>query len=160
MSTENNQNESRELLQLVSFFIGNEEFGIEIVKVQEIIRLIKITEIPNSPEFVDGVINLRDRIIPVIDLRIKLGMLKIEHNSSTKIIVIEIDNKTVGFIVDAVSKVLRIPLNITEPPPKIVNRINSEYITAIGKLEDRLLILLDLKKILTLEEKEALKKIV
>ncbi len=160
MKDENNQKENQQLLQLVSFKIGNEEFGIDILKVQEIIRLMTITEVPNSPEFVEGVINLRGRVIPVLDLRVKLGMSRIEHSSSTRIIVVEINNTTVGFIVDAVSEVLRIPQNITEPPPEIVAGVESEYITAVGKLEDRLLILLDLEKILSLSEKDQLRKAV
>lgn len=144
--------ESQELLQLVSFTLGNEEFGIDILKVQEIIRLINITKVPNSPEFIEGVINLRGRVIPVIDLRLKLGMEKRVHSNSTRIIVVEINNTTIGFMVDSVSEVLRIPASITEPPPAMVAGVESDYITAVGKLEDRLLILLDLEKILSLHE--------
>jgi len=151
--------ESGELLQLVSFNIGNEEFGVDILKVQEINRMLEITKVPNSPEFVDGVINLRGRVIPVIDLRSKLGMTRREHDKSTRIVVVEVNDRTVGFIVDAVSEVLRIPKNITEPPPSIVAGVNSDYITAVGKLEDRLLILLDLEKILSLEEKNQLAEV-
>ncbi len=159
MNTENKQKENEELLQLVSFNIGNEEFGIDILKVQEIIRLMTITKVPNSPEFVEGVVNLRGRVIPVIDLRIKLGLAKIDHNNDTRIIVVEINNSTIGFIVDAVSEVLRIPKNITEPPPPIAAGIDSDFITAVGKLEDRLLILLDLEKILSSSEKEEIKEV-
>lgn len=158
MNEENKQKENQELLQLVSFKIGKEEFGIDILKVQEIIRLMTITEVPNSPDFVEGVINLRGRVIPVLDLRIKLGMERIEHSSTTRIIVVEINSTTVGFIVDAVSEVLRIPQSITETPPEIVAGVDSEYITSVGKLEDRLLILLDLEKILTRNEQKELKK--
>lgn len=160
MNAENKQKENQELLQLVSFKIGNEEFGIDILKVQEIIRLMTITEVPNSPDFVEGVINLRGRVIPVIDLRIKLRMPRIEHNNNTRIIVVEINNTTIGFIVDAVSEVLRIPQNITEPPPLIVAGVDSEYITAVGKLKDRLLILLDLEKVLSMAERRELKEAV
>lgn len=152
MSTEQKIKDNQELLQLVSFNIGAEEFGIDILRVQEIIRFMTITHVPNSPAFIEGVINLRGRVIPIVDLRIKLGLSKRVHDSDTRIIVIEILNKTVGFIVDSVSEVLRIPKNITEAPPEMVAGINSEYITSIGKLEDRLLILLDLEKILTAEE--------
>lgn len=159
MNTENKTKENQELLQLVSFKIGNEEFGIDILKVQEIIRLMTITEVPNSPVFVEGVINLRGRVIPVIDLRIKLGMDKLEHNSSTRIIVVEINSTTVGFIVDAVSEVLRIPRSITEPPPSIVAGIDSDFITAVGKLEDRLIILLELEKVLSVSEENELGKV-
>ncbi|HEX2963523.1 MAG TPA: chemotaxis protein CheW [Ignavibacteriales bacterium] len=148
-----------EILQLVSFKIGNEEFGVNILKVQEIIRMIEITQMPNSPEFVDGVINLRGRVIPVISLRKKLGLQRIEHDRNSRTIVVEICGKTVGFIVDSVSEVLRIPVNITEAPPAIAAGINSDYITSIARLEDRLLILLDLEKALLGEEKEQLQEL-
>ncbi len=156
MSNEIKQGDNQELLQLVSFKIGNEEFGIDILKVQEIIRLMAITQIPNSPDFVVGVINLRGRVIPVIDLRVKLGLPSIDHNSSTRVVVVEINQTTVGFIVDAVSEVLRIPKSITEAPPAIVAGIESEYITSIAKLEDRLLIFLDLERVLTVIEKKSI----
>lgn len=152
---EKNENNS-EILQLVSFTIGNEEFGVDILKVQEIIRMIEITQVPNSPEFTDGVINLRGRVIPVISLRKKLGLHRIDHDRNTRIIVVELADKTIGFIVDEVNEVIRIPANITEPPPSIAAGMNSDYITAIARLEDRLLILLDLEKTLLAEEKKEL----
>lgn len=156
--TENNKikNELSDLLQLVSFKIGAEEFGVDILKVQEINKIVSITKVPNSPYFVEGVINLRGRVIPIIDLRIRLGLEKIDHTKDTRIIVVELESKTVGFIVDAVNEVLRISKSITEAPPEIVSGINSDYITAVGKLEDRLLILLDLDKVLNQDEKEEL----
>jgi purine-binding chemotaxis protein CheW len=150
------KNNTDELLQLVSFTIGKEEYGVDILKVHEIIRMITITKVPNSPEFVEGVINLRGRVIPVVDLRIRLGLEKKEYGKDTRVIVVEIGGKTIGFIVDSVSEVLRIPRSITEPPPQMAAGLNAEYITAIGKLEDRLLILLDLEKILVEQEKVAL----
>lgn len=160
MKTENNsQHDSSDLLQLVSFKIGNEEFGVDILKVQEINRMMQITAVPNSPDFVDGVINLRGRVIPVIDLRVKLNMQKVEHSSDTRIIVVEINNKTVGFIVDSVKEVLRIPESITENPPDLVAGVDSKYITAVGKLEDRLLILLDLEQVILEEEQLVLEEI-
>lgn len=146
------KNESNELLQLVSFKISNEEFGVDILCVQEINRMLQITKMPNTPEFIEGVINLRGRVIPVLDLRVKLGMQRIEHDKNTRIIVVELKGKTIGFIVDEVSEVLRIPKSITEAPPEMVGGIDSDFITSIGKLDDRLLILLDLEKILTTSE--------
>lgn len=147
-----NKNESNELLQLVSFKISSEEFGVDILCVQEINRMLQITKMPNTPEFIEGVINLRGRVIPVLDLRVKLGMQRIEHDKNTRIIVVELKGKTIGFIVDEVSEVLRIPKSITEAPPEMVGGIDSDFITSIGKLDDRLLILLDLEKILTTSE--------
>jgi len=153
-----NENQS-EILQLVSFTVGNEEFGVDILRVQEIIRMIEITQMPNSPEFIDGVINLRGRVIPVINLRKKLGRDRIENDRNTRIIVVELNGKTIGFIVDGVSEVLRIPRSITEAPPSITAGMNSDFITSIARLEDRLLILLDLEKTLLSEEKIALQDI-
>ncbi|MHB9039191.1 MAG: chemotaxis protein CheW [Melioribacteraceae bacterium] len=143
------KNDSTELLQLVSFKIGNEEFGVDILNVQEINKMTTLTKVPNAPDFVEAVINLRGRVIPVIDLRIRLHLPKKEHDKDTRIIVVEIENKTIGFIVDSVNEVLRIPVNITEAPPEIVTGVDSDFIKSVGKLEDRLLILIDLKKILT-----------
>ncbi len=156
---EKTKTDQQELLQLVSFKIGEEEFGVDILSVQEINRMSQITKVPNTPHFIEGVINLRGRIIPVLDLRVKLGLLKLEHNKNTRIVVVELKGQTIGFIVDEVSEVLRIPKNITEAPPAMVGGIDSEYITSIGKLEDRLLILLDLEKILSLSEYELLENV-
>ena len=156
---EKTKTDQQELLQLVSFKIGEEEFGVDILSVQEINRMSLITKVPNTPHFIEGVINLRGRIIPVLDLRVKLGLLKLEHNKNTRIVVVELKGQTIGFIVDEVSEVLRIPKNITEAPPAMVGGIDSEYITSIGKLEDRLLILLDLEKILSLSEYELLENV-
>ncbi|QQS35453.1 MAG: chemotaxis protein CheW [Ignavibacteriales bacterium] len=149
---ESKKGEGQELLELVSFNVGNEEFGVDISFVQEIIRMMQITKVPNAPEFVEGVINLRGRVIAVINLRHKLGLSKIDYDKNTRIIVVEVKGNIVGFIVDAVSEVLRIPANITEAPPELVSGIDSDFIKSVGKLEDRLLILIDLEKILSLTE--------
>ncbi|HED07503.1 MAG TPA: purine-binding chemotaxis protein CheW [Ignavibacteria bacterium] len=145
-----------ELLQLVSFNLDEEEFGVDILKVREINKMLQITRVPNSPHYVEGVINLRGRIIPVVDLRAKVGLKKKSYNNNTRIIVVEIADKTIGFIVDKVSEVLRIPKNVTEAPPELIAGIDSDYITAVGKLEDRLLILLDLNKVFNTEQIELL----
>lgn len=153
---ENNQKDLNELLQLVSFKIGGEEFGIDILKVQEINRMMQITKVPNAPHFVEGVVNLRGRIIPVVNLRTRLNMEKIDEDNRTRIIVVDLTGITIGFVVDEVNEVLRIPKSITEPPPAMVAGIDSDYITAVGKLEDRLLILLDLEKVFSVDETKAL----
>ena len=152
-------NEVSDLLQLVSFKMGSEEYAIDILNVKEINRMVNITKVPNSPAFVEGIINLRGQVIPVVNLRTKLGMSKIDHDKDTRIVVVDLVGRTVGFLVDAVSEVLRIPRNITEAPPEITTGKNSEYITAVGKLEDRLLTLIDLSKILMKEEKQMVKAI-
>ena len=148
--------ESSELLQLVSFRIGNEEFGIDIMRVQEINKMTNITEIPNSPDFVEGIINLRGRVIPVIDLRTRLRLEKRKSDKDSRIIIVEIEAKTIGFIVDSVNEVLRVPASTFENPPEIVSGIDTEFIQSVGKLEDRLLLLIDLNKILHKEESEKL----
>lgn len=144
--------QENELLQLVTFGIGEEEFGIDILKVQEIIRTMAITKVPNSPPYVEGVINLRGKVIPVIDLRSRFNMECKPHDGQTRIIVLEIHKMIVGFVVDEVSEVLRIQSNTVEPPPPVVSGIESEYIKGVGKLDDRLLILLDLDKLIPVEE--------
>jgi purine-binding chemotaxis protein CheW len=140
------------LLQLVTFEIGEEEFGIDILKVQEIIRTMAITKVPNSPPHVEGVINLRGKVIPVIDLRSRFLMESRTHDNQTRIIVIDLHGTIVGFVVDGVSEVLRIQSSTVEPPPPVVSGIESEYIKGVGKLDNRLLILLDLDKLIPIEE--------
>lgn len=137
-----------DLLQLVTFRIGEEEFGVDILAVQEIIRLMQITMVPRAPEFIEGVINLRGKVIPVVNMRARFNKEHHEPDSSTRIVVMELDQKIVGFLVDGVSEVLRIPENTVEDPPPVVAGIGSEYIRGIGKLDNRLLILLDLDHLL------------
>lgn len=147
------------LLQLVTFNIENEEFGIDILKVQEIIRTMEITKVPRSPDFVEGVINLRGKVIPIIDLRTRFGMSSRPHDGQTRIIVIDLQQMIVGFVVDSVSEVLRIPSDTVVPPPSVVSGVDSEFMSGVGKLEDRLLILIDLDKLLTSEEQNSLSAI-
>ncbi|MBI2400663.1 MAG: chemotaxis protein CheW [Deltaproteobacteria bacterium] len=148
--------DSKELLQLVTFRLGNEEFSLDILRVQEIIRHMELTRVPRTPDFVDGVINLRGRVIPVLDLRKRFGLPSDAKTNETRIIVVDVDNKTVGLKVDAVSEVLRLPADTVEPAPAIVTGAESDYIKGVGKLEGRLLILLDVEKILTRTERDAL----
>jgi len=145
-----------ELLELVSFKIGNEEFAVEISNVKEIIKMLLITKVPDSPDFVEGVINLRGSVTPVINLRSRLGIERKKKDEDTRIIVVELNKKTIGFIVDEVCEVFRIPASITEAPPEMVTGCNSDFIQSVGKLEDRLLILIDLSKIITTKENEEL----
>lgn len=148
-----------DLLQLVSFNLGKEEFAVDILKIQEINRMVEITKVPKSPDFVEGVINLRGKVIPIIDLRKRFGLPVTENTKQTRIVVVDVDKKIVGLIVDAVSEVLRLPTGTVEPPPPMVAGIDSEYISGVGKLEDRLLILLDLDKILSKDEKKSLESV-
>ena len=153
------ESQSEDLLQLVSFNLGKEEFAVDILKIQEINRMVEITKVPKSPDFVEGVINLRGKVIPIIDLRKRFNLPASESTRQTRIVVVDIDNKVVGLVVDAVSEVLRLPANTVEPPPPIVAGIDSEYISGVGKLEDRLLILLELDKVLSKDEKKVLETV-
>ena len=153
------QKKDDELIQLVTFSIGVEEFGVDILKVKEIIRTMEITKVPRAQDFVVGVINLRGKVIPIIDLRRRFGLDTKAHDKHTRIIVIEINDMIVGFVVDSVSEVLRIPASTVEPPPPVVAGVESEYISGVGKLQDRLLILLDLDKLLSHEDMQALSQV-
>jgi purine-binding chemotaxis protein CheW len=148
---------SEELLQLVTFGLGSEEFAIDILKVQEINKMVEITTVPKSPHFVEGVINLRGKVIPIIDLRKKLNLQVTEYTKDSRIIVVVLGRKIIGLIVDSVYEVLRLPEKTIEPPPLIVaGGIDSQYIQGVGKLEDRLLILLNLDNLFSQEESAAL----
>jgi purine-binding chemotaxis protein CheW len=155
MSSQTLSTSGTDILQLVSFCIGKEEYGVDILRVQEINRTMEVTRVPNSPHYVEGVINLRGKVIPVIDLRARFGMPKKDWDKSTRIVVVELQGVTVGFVVDSVNEVLRIPRSVTEPPPMFAAGGNSDYITGVGKLDDRLLILLDLEKVVGIEELQA-----
>jgi len=139
-------------LQLVSFNIGSEEFGVDILKVQEINRMVDITKVPQAPHYVEGVINLRGKVIPIVDLRKRFNLELKEHDKNTRIVVVDILGNIMGMIVDAVSEVLRLPASTIEPPPEIVTGINSDYIKGVAKLEDRLLIFLDLSRVIDVDE--------
>ncbi len=152
MDTESGFSAGGSELQLVTFTIANEEFGVDILRVQEIIRFMEITKVPNAPHFVEGVINLRGKVIPIVDLRTRFGLVGKDKDSHTRIIVVDIQNTIVGFVVDSVSEVLRIKHDTVEPPPPVVAGIESEYIKGVGKLDDKLLILLDLDKLLGSQE--------
>ena len=138
-----------EMLQLVTFNLGSEEFALDILLVQEINRRVEITKVPKTPEFVEGVINLRGKIVPVLDLRKRFGLVGHEFTAQSRIIVVNIDNRVLGLLVDSVSEVLQIPAHTIEPPPPLVAGIDAAYIKGIGKFEDRLLTLLYLGTILS-----------
>jgi len=153
------QRQEGELLQLVTFNIADDEFGVDILKVQEIIRTMEITRVPRAPEFVEGVINLRGKVIPILSLRRRFGIEPLAFDKQTRIIVVDLAGMVVGFVVDGVSEVLRISAATVEPPPAIVAGVDAEYISGVGKLADRLLILLDLNRLLSTEEHESLQAV-
>lgn len=143
-------------LQLVAFQLGEESYGVDIAQVQEIIRMQPVTKVPGAPTFVEGVINLRGRVIPVLDLRKRFNLPTRQDTKDTRIVVVEVPPHTVGMIVDAVDEVLRITEDRVEPPSPFIASIDTEYLRGVGKLEGKLLILLDLSKVLSKEEKNAL----
>lgn len=137
-----------DLLQIVSFRVGSEEFGLDILRVQEIIRHQHLTRVPNSPDFVDGVINLRGQVIPVIALRKRFGVELSPQDNQARIVVLEVQGMVLGFIVDSVPEVLRIPASAMVAPPRF-GKVEREYVSGVAKLHDRLLILLDVDRILS-----------
>jgi len=147
-SAHNSKQTSNELLQVVSFHIDQEEFGLDILRVQEIIRVQRLTRVPNSPDFVDGVINLRGKVIPIVGLRRRFGLPELAHDNQTRIVVVEVNGTVLGLIVDSVSEVLRIPADTIEPPPRL-GKAEREYVRGVGKLDNRLLILLDVDRLLS-----------
>jgi purine-binding chemotaxis protein CheW len=154
MQTDREPIEAISTRQLVGFVIGDEMFGVDILSVQEIIRDATITTIPDAPDFLEGVINLRGSIIPVIDLRKRLKLVQPTHFSpDIWIIILIVEGRVTGFVVDRVTKVLDVPESSIKPPPEIVMAgLKSRYIQGVCKLDQRLLILLDFSRILMVDE--------
>ncbi|BCV20770.1 chemotaxis protein CheW [Moorella sp. Hama-1] len=145
-------------VQLVVFQLAGETYGVEISHVQEIIRLQTITEIPRTPAFVEGVINLRGRIIPILDMHKRFHLPAAEATNNTRIMVVELGEVTVGMIVDSVSEVLRLPADSIEPPPPMISGIDVAYLKGVGKWNDKLIILLALDRVLRESEQRELQQ--
>lgn len=142
--------------QLVVFELANELYGIHIAMVESIIKVQAITQLPQTPAYVKGVTNLRGTVLPVVDLRIRFGLEAQTETRQTRIIIVTMGSIKVGIMVDGVSEVLRITDESVEPLPSMVNSVNSEFLKGIVRLEDRLIILLDVQKVLDVQEQEAL----
>jgi len=140
-------------LHLVTFSLG-EEFGVPIAQVQEIIRVGGITAVPNSPLYMEGVINIRGKILPVLNLRRKLSLPEVEATKDSRIVVTEVNEKLLGLLVDSVSHVLKAPAGQIEAAPEEVLDMDTDYITGVCKLGERLVILLDLERLLRREKLE------
>jgi purine-binding chemotaxis protein CheW len=145
-----------DILQLVTFTLGTEEYAVDILKVQEINRMTEIAKVPNAPTYVEGVINLRGRVIPVVNLRDRFGMTAKDRDSQSRIMIMDIQGLTIGLVVDSVSEVLRIPAATVDPTPAMATAMSTEFIIGIAKLEDRLIILLDLDKLIEKTEGSAM----
>lgn len=139
-------------LQVVGFRVGNETFGVRISSVREIVRVPEITSVPSAPASVEGVINLRGKIIPVIDLRKRFGQTATPADKKNRILVVDLDNKLVGLIVNAASEVLKISPSEIEQPGSMFAEGESSYVTGVGKLKGRLIVLLDIAKLLHRQE--------
>ncbi|NOY52052.1 MAG: chemotaxis protein CheW [Deltaproteobacteria bacterium] len=144
--------EADPLLQMVSFHLGNENFLVDILRIQEIIRRIEISRMPKAPEYIEGVINLRGTVIPVLDLRKRFGILLPEKNAEERIIVIKTEGKPMGMIVDSVADVLRIPKETIDPAPTVDSAVDAQYISGVAKVKKKLLFLLNLEPLLRLSE--------
>ena len=145
---ETRRGEGTGTMQLVSFRLAQEEYAIEITKVQEIILMGEITRVPQTPDYIKGLINLRSTVIPIVDLRLRFGLPQERTGDETRIMVVNVAGRTIGIIVDAVSEVLRISRDQIAPPPPTVAGLGQEYLTGLVKLENRLLILLNVDRIL------------
>ncbi len=135
-------------VQIVTFLVDTEEYGLEILKVQEVVRLPYITRLPRSPLFIKGVINLRGNIIPIVDLREKFGLKIRKYEGSTRVIIVEIGEKKVGMIVDIVAQVINVLKDSIAPPPPMVSGIASEYLSGVVRLEKRLIMLLRIEEVI------------
>ncbi len=143
-----------ELIQLVSFNLDQEEYGVDVLRVREIIRMPIVTRVPNTPYYVEGVINLRGKVVPIICMRKKFGLTETESDKQTRIMVMDMEGELMGFIVDAVSEVIRISGSEIQPSPAMVaGGIDQECIAGVINQAERLLVLLNLEKMFSRDEK-------
>lgn len=146
-------------VQMVVFKLEDEEFAVNIQQVREVLKMSRVTPLPRSAHFIEGVINLRGEVIPVVDLRKRFDLKDREKTENTRIIIVEIQESKVGLIVDSVTEVLRFSSSAIQLPPARIAGTRTDFIKGVGKVADRLLIILNLEKILTTEEKIALEEI-
>jgi purine-binding chemotaxis protein CheW len=150
--------EVHKLAEYVTFAIGEETYGVEVLKVQEIIGMTQITHVPNSMDFMKGVINLRGSVVPVVDMRIKFRMDEREYDAFTVILIVEVQERLIGLIVDSVSDVVGIPVESLQETPHFSANIETDYIKGIGNRDDQLIIILDVDLILSSEELERMER--
>jgi len=135
--------------EFLTFALGNEEYGIDILKVQEIRGYEKVTQIVNAPGFIKGVINLRGTIVPVVDMRLKFRLAKADYNEFTVMIILNIAHRVVGMVVDGVSDVMQLSAQQIRPAPEFGGAVHTPYITGLGTLDNRMLILVDIEKLMS-----------
>lgn len=145
-----------EEVKVIVFRLVDEEYGVEVSQVRSIERMQNITRVPRTPEFVKGVINLRGVVTPIIDLKTRFSLGSEEYSDSTRIIIVAVEDMEVGLIVDAANDVIDIPLSSIEQPPAVVGGIKATYLRGVAKLQNRLLIMLNLDKVLSSEEIQAM----
>ena len=152
-----NDSKNDELVQLVSFMLADEEYGVEVLKVREIIRMPTITKMPNVPQHVEGIINLRGKVIPIISMRRRFNLMESENSNQTQIIIMDVCGSLTGFIVDSVSEVIRIQSGEIQPPPAMVlsGGIGQEFITGVFNHAERLLIIMDIDLMFSDDERES-----
>ena len=147
---------SAELIQFLTFNLGSEVFGVDVLKVREVLDVVPVTKVPQTPEFMLGVINLRGSVVPVVDMRLKFGLPRVAQNRDTCIIVMEVnlegDSTVIGALADAVQEVLELAEAQIEPPPRLGTRLKTEFIQGMGKRDDQFIILLDVDRIFSAEE--------
>ena len=159
MMDKKSKEKSYSSIQIVCFTIGNEEYGIEILKVQEILRLPQITILPKAADFILGVIDLRGKILPIIDMSKRFGIESKSDTKDTRAIVINIKGKEVGLAIDSVSHVVKVDSKDIEPPPPIVKGISGRYIVGIAKVNDDFVVILDIDRIFSPNELLALEQV-
>ncbi|WP_156289084.1 chemotaxis protein CheW [Oceanobacillus salinisoli] len=145
-------NNSSIVRKMIVFQLKEEEYAVNVQQIASIERLVPITRVPQTNDFVKGVINLRGVVIPIIDLRLRFGLDEAEMNDATRILIVYLDDMEVGLIVDSANDVIDIPEEIVEPNPEVIGSVHADYIEGVAKIENRLLILLDLHKVLETEK--------
>jgi purine-binding chemotaxis protein CheW len=144
-----NQGQTANGRELLTFTLGSEEYGIDILKVQEIRGYDAVTTIANSPEFIKGVINLRGIIVPIIDMRIKFGLANVTYNNLTVVIILNVASRVVGMVVDGVSDVIALTPEQLKAAPEFSGTMDTQYITGLGTVDDRMIIVVDIEKLMT-----------
>jgi purine-binding chemotaxis protein CheW len=150
--SENRKGAAGEEKQFISFTVGAEQYGLELMRVKEVIRMRHVTWLPKAPSCVKGVINLRGDVVPIVDLRDRFGLEPVEQTAMTRVIVLEVEERSVGIVVDSASQVMRLPADQFDLPPQIMGEVARDFITSVGKVGESLVIMIDTDRILSTEE--------